>query len=125
MNQLINTNYLIALISVWIVSGWLHMLKRDAEANLDFIAIMNTSLYGFLSGLPFIVLIISLIINWVNAGFLSTCCYFGILFLTQLLNVNFLYYVYRSWFGRTGIGILIPLVSILPLHVYLFVAQFS
>ena len=64
MAQLINTNYLVALVSVWIVSGWLHMLKRDAEANFDFIAIMNTSLYGFLSGLPFIVLIISLILKF-------------------------------------------------------------
>ena len=100
------------------------MLKRDAEANFDFIAIMNTSLYGFLSGLPFIVIIISLIINWGNVGFLSTCCYAGILFLTQLLNVNLLYYIYRSLFGRTGIGLLIPLIAILPLFIYLFVVQF-
>lgn len=125
MDHLINTNYLIALISVWVVSGWLHMLKRDAESNYDYIAIMGTTLYGLLSGLPFVVVVVSLIINWVNVGFLSTCCYVGILFLTQLLNVNFLYYIYRSWFGRAGLGILIPLASILPLFVYLFVAQFS
>jgi hypothetical protein len=124
MEELINTNYLIALISVWIVSGWLHMLKRDAESNYDFIMIMQTPLYGFLLSMPFIVIIISLIINWVNVGFLSTCCYAGILFLTQLLNVNLLYYIYRSLFGRTGIGLLIPLIAILPLFIYLFVVQF-
>lgn len=125
MNELINVDYLIALTSVWTVSGWLHMLKRDAESNYDYIMIMQTPLYGFLLSTPFVVVIISLIINWVNVGFLSTCSYVGILFLTQLLNVNFLYYIYRSCFGRTGIGLLIPLITILPLFICLFVVQFS
>ena len=74
---------------------------------------------------PFLSTIISLIINIFQVGFLSTLCYIGILILTQILNINILYRIYRAIFGYSGIGAIIPMISIIPLIIWLFVVQFA
>lgn len=125
MNGLINVNYLIPLILSWMVSGWIHMVKKDSESTYDSVPIHDTPLYGLFTGIPILVISVSLIINIFMVGFLSTCCYIAILIVTQLVNINLIYYIYRALFGRDGIGTLIPLILIIPLLVYLFVVQFS
>ena len=125
MDGLINVSYLTPLIISWIVSGWIHMVKKDSESTYDFVPLHDTPLYGLFTGIPILAIAVSLIINIFLVGFLSTCCYIGILFVTQLANINLIYYFYRAIFGRDGIGTLIPLVAIIPLLIYLFVVQFS
>lgn len=125
MKELINTSYLMPLVFSWIVSGWIYMVKKDSESTYDNVPLHDTPLYGMFTGLPIIAIAVSLIINIFMVGFLSTLCYIGILFVTQLLNINLIYYIYRAIFGRDGFGSLIPLIAIIPLLVYLFVVQFS
>ena len=125
MEELLNVSYLIPLILSWIVSGWIHMVKRDSESTYDYVPIHDTFLYTLMGGVPIIVIVVSLIINIFKVGFLSTCCYIGILIVTQLVNINWIYYIYRTIFGRDGIGTLIPLIAIIPLLIYLYIVQFS
>ena len=124
MKELINVDYLIPLILSWIVSGWIFMVKKDSESTYDNVPLHDTLFYGMFTSIPIMAIVVSLIINIFMAGFLSTICYIGILLVTQLLNINLIYYLYRAIFGRDGIGTLIPLIAIVPLLVYLFVVQF-
>lgn len=125
MENMININYLVLLILSWIVSGWILMVKKDSELSYDHIPLHYTSLYKLFSGFPILVIAVSLIINIFLVGFLSTLCYVGILIVTQLLNINVVYYLYRARFGRDGLGTLIPLITIIPLLIFLLVVQFS
>jgi hypothetical protein len=122
---MINTEYLIALLVSWLVSGWIHMVQKDTQNNYDFVLIQNTYLYSIFKILPLLVIIISLVINMFMEGFISTLIYVGIIILVQLANINILYYVYRSIFGRDGLGTLIPMLGIIPALIYMFIAQFS
>jgi hypothetical protein len=122
---MINTEYLIALLVSWLVSGWIHMVQKDTQNNYDFVLIQNTYLYSILKILPLLMIIISLVINMFMEGFISTLIYVGIIILVQLANINILYYVYRSIFGRDGLGTLIPMLGIIPALIYMFIAQFS
>ena len=122
---MINTEYLIALLVSWLVSGWIHMVQKDTQNNYDFVLIQNTYLYSILKILPLLMIIISLVINMFMEGFISTLIYVGIIILVQLANINILYYVYRSIFGRDGFGTLIPMLGIIPALIYMFIAQFS
>lgn len=125
MENMININYLVLLILSWIVSGWILMVKKDSELSYDHIPLHYTPLYKLFSGFPILVIAVSLIINIFLVGFLSTLCYVGILIVTQLLNINVVYYLYRARFGRDGLGTLIPLITIIPLLIFLLVVQFS
>lgn len=122
---MINTEYLIALLVSWLVSGWIHMVQKDTQNNYDFVLIQNTYLYSILKILPLLMIIISLVINMFMEGFISTLIYVGIIILVQLANINILYYVYRSIFGRDGLGTLIPMLGIIPALIYMFITQFS
>lgn len=122
---MINTEYLIALLISWVISGWIHMVQKDTQNNYDFVLIQNTYLYSVLKIIPLLMIIISLVINVFMEGFLSTFIYVGIIILVQLANVNILYYVYRSIFGRDGLGTLIPMLGIIPALIYMFVVQLS
>lgn len=124
MEEYINFRYLQPLILSWIVAGWILMVKKDSESNYDYVPLHDTLLYSMFTGIPLMTIFVSLIINILQVGFLSTCCYVIILIIVQLLNINLLYYLYRAIFGRGGLGTLIPLIAILPLLVYLFVVQF-
>jgi len=125
MKELINVDYLIPLILSWIISGWIFMVKKDSESTYDYVPLHDTPLYGMFTSIPITAIVVSLIINIFMVGFVSTICYIGILFVTQLININLIYYLYRAIFGRDGIGTLIPLIAIVPLLVYLFVVQFT
>ncbi len=125
MEELINNDYLIALSISWIVGGWMHQVKANASAAYDYVEVYDTPLYVILSLAPFLSTIISLIINIFQVGFLSTLCYIGILILTQILNINILYRIYRVIFGYSGIGAIIPMISIIPLIIWVFVVQFA
>jgi hypothetical protein len=125
MEEYINISYLIPLVLSWIVSGWILMVKKDSESTYDYVPIHDTPLYGLFSGLPVLAIIISLIINIFLVGFISTCCYIGIIIVTQLININLLYYLYRAIMGRDGFGTLVPLIAIIPLLIYLYIVQFS
>ncbi len=125
MEEYININYLTPLLLSWIVSGWIVMVKKDSESTYDFVPLHDTLLYQLLSTLPIITIFISLVINIFQVGFLSTIIYIGIIVITQILNASFLYRIYRSIFGKDGIGTLIPIIAIFPLLIYMFVEQFS
>lgn len=125
MEGLINNDYLIALSISWIVGGWMHQVKANAAAAYDDVAVYDTQFYKIISSVPFIVTIVSLIINIFQVGFLSTLCYIGILIVIQLVNINILYRIYRAIFGYSGIGAIIPMISIIPLLVWLFIAQLA
>lgn len=124
MEEYINTRYLIVLILSWIVAGWIHMVKEDCDSSYDPIPIHHTLFYGCFTAFPLVAIFISLIINIFKVGFLSTCCYAIILAVTQFINRNILYYMYRALFGNAGIGTIIPLILITLLLIYLFVIQF-
>ena len=122
---MININYLIPLLLSWIVAGWIHMVKKDAESHYDYIPIHDSPLYVILSIVPMIAIDVSIIINIFLVGFLSTLCYIGIIIVTQLLNINLIYPLYSRICGRDGVGTLFPLISIIPLLIYLYIIQFS
>lgn len=125
MEEYINSEYLTPLLLSWIVCGWIHMVKNSSEQNYDDVAIYDTILYRSFMGFPPLVIAISLVINIFMVGFISTLCYLGILIITQLINTNLLYRIYRFIFGYEGIGLLIPMIGIIPLLIYLFVSQFQ
>ena len=124
MNEYVNMSYLTPLALSWIVAGWIHMVKKDSESTFDHVPLHYTFLYMLFTAFPMLVILISLIINVFQVGFISTLCYVGILVITQILNINFLYYVYRSIFGRDGFGTIIPMIVIVPLLIYMFSTQF-
>lgn len=123
MEELIDIRYLIALIASWIVAGWIHMVKEDCDSSYDSVPLHHTTLYGCFTAFPFLAIIVSLIINIFKVSFFSTLCYAGMLIVTQLINRNILYYIYRSLFGNDGIGTVIPLILVILLLIYLFAMQ--
>lgn len=125
MEEYLNMSYVIPLVLLWIVSGWSFMVKRDCDAAFDYVTIHHTFLYGLISIIPTLSIIVSFIINIFEVGFVSTLCYIGIVMVTQFININCIYLIYRKVFGCDGIGTLIPLIAIIPLTIYLFVVQFS
>ena len=74
---MISITYLLPLLCLAITLGWID--KFDLENIPDWIR--NLSL------LPILALLVSLIINWVHNGFLSTLCYFGITFVFYTLHL--------------------------------------
>ena len=118
-----DSNYLEALLMIHIVAGWLVMVKYDCEQNSEFVALHDMPLYTFLFIIPMVAMIVSLIINVFQVGFISSICYVIVLGIAQIINRNILYYLYRLLFGRTGLGTLIPVLAIVPLIIYLFYVQ--
>ena len=123
--EYINVQYLIPLLLSWIVAGWIHMVKCNSELAYDNVPLHDTFLYGCFLSIPFIAILASLLINIFMVGFVSTLCYVGLIAVTQIVNINIIYKIYRAMFGWDGLGTLIPLIAIIPLLVYLFVVQFS
>ena len=125
MEELINNDYLIALSISWIVVGWIHQVKAVCNAAFDSVPLYDTPLYAIFTSVPFLAIITSLVINIFIAGFLSTLCYIGILIVVQLININILFRIYLAIFGYSGIGAVVPMISIIPLIIWVFVAQFA
>lgn len=125
MEKYINVNYLILMLLTWMVSGWIIMVKKDSESTYDYVPLHDTVLYSLFSSIPVIAVVVSLVINVFRVGFLSTLCYIGGIIVTQLININIIYYIYRAIFGRDRLGTLIPLVAIIPLIIFMFVAQYK
>lgn len=113
------------MLLTWMVSGWIIMVKKDSESTYDYVPLHDTVLYSLFSSIPVIAVVVSLVINVFRVGFLSTLCYIGGIIVTQLININIIYYIYRAIFGRDRLGTLIPLVAIIPLIIFMFVAQYK
>ena len=125
MEELINVDYLVPLLTSWIVSGWILMVKSDSDSTLDYVPLHHTQLYELFTSLPLLGIFISLVINIFMVSFISTVCYIGMIVITQLININILYYLYRRLFGRDGIGTVLPMALIIPLLIYLFIVQLA
>lgn len=74
---MINLTYLLPLLLLAMVIGWLDKFELKKVPD----GLMNLCI------IPVLCLLISLIINWVKVGFLSTLCYFGIAFVVYVLNL--------------------------------------
>ncbi len=125
MDQLICTEYLIALSVSWIVGGWIYQVKAASNAAYDSIHLYTTPLYAIFTSIPFLAIIVSLVINIFQAGFLSTLCYIGILSAVQFININILFRIYLMIFGYSGIGAIVPMIGIIPSLIWLFGVQFA
>lgn len=125
MNELVNTEYLIALSVSWIVGGWIHQVKAACNAAFDNVLLYDTPLYTIFTSVPFLATTTSLVINIFLAGFLSTLCYIGILIAVQLVNINILFRIYLRIFGYSGVGAVVPMIGIIPSLIWLFVVQFA
>ena len=125
MEELINTDYLIILSICWTVGGWIHQIREACNVAYDYVPLYNTPLYAFFTAVPFLVTVVSLIINIFLAGFLSTLCYIGALMVIQFININILFPIYLVIFGYSGIGAIVPVVGIIPSLIWLFVVQFA
>ena len=125
MEEYVNISYVIPLILLWIVFGWINMVKAESEKFGGTVLLHYTFLYQFFTVIPVIAVLVSLIINISEVGWASTFCYVGILTLVQFINATFIHPIYNLIFGYDGVGTLIPVIAILPLIIYLFVVQFS
>lgn len=121
----INIQYLIPLLLSWIFTGWLYKLDHESKKYiLGRAYIMDSSFYIILKIILAIAIIISLILNGFLVDWMSALCYFGVLLVVQLINVNIIYYIHEYLFGTDYFGVAIPIV-LAPLSViYLFIAQF-
>lgn len=118
---MINEDFLLPLIIAWMVSGWLYMTKRDCELAYDHVPLFDTTIYTSLMTISPTAIIIALIMNIFDVGFLSTLCYVGILLVIQFLNFGIFYpAIYRRLFGYSGIGALIPVLLIIPVLIWLY-----
>ena len=123
----INIQYLAPLLGLWIFLGWLFMLERDNESSFyssHHVALMDSCFWKMLKGISVLAILVSLVLNCVFVNIISTLCIVGILIVAQLINSNILYYIHRAIFGTEQFAILIPLVLVIILDVYLFIAQF-
>ena len=123
LHNMIHIDYMVALCLVWLFGGWIHMVKAESDLEYDYIPLHHTLFYMIMSVVPLLMVAISLLINWTRVGFLSTCCYIGLLIITQLLNINLLYGFYRTFFRRDGIGTLLPLLGSAIAIICMFILQ--
>ena len=123
--MVINIQYLIPLLLSWIFTGWLYKLDHESQKYiLGRAYVMDTTFYKVFKIILAIAIIISLILNVFLVDWMSSLCYFVVLLVVQLINVNIIYYIHEYLFGTDYFGVAIPLV-IAPLSViYLFIAQF-
>lgn len=119
---MINEDFLFPLLLSWIVVGWMFMTKQDCEKAYNHVPFFDAVLFTSLQSVAILAILISLILNLFNVGFFSTLCYIGILIVTQILNINILYKLYRVIFGYSGIGALLPAILILPLLIWLYIS---
>lgn len=124
-NYMINTTYLTAIIILIICGGWAISAKAYSRNNGDYIPIFETPLYSITTAITFLVFIISLILNWINIGFLSTLCYIGICIGCGFVNGLVISPILNRLFGYSGIGAILPIIACIASSIYLFIAQFS
>lgn len=123
MESLFDGNYLWILIVTWISFGWIHMNEVSCNSNCDFIGLFSTPFYIILKILSIIVILVSLIILWIQTGFLSVLEAIGILGGVQIINRSILHKIYVMIFGYAGIGAIIPIVLSIVFSILLFCSQ--
>lgn len=79
--------------------------------------------YIILKILSIIVILVSLIILWIQTGFLSVLEAIGILGGVQIINRSILHKIYVMIFGYAGIGAIIPIVLSIVFSILLFCSQ--
>lgn len=125
MNIDFNANYFCLLLITSVVAGWILHVKISANENDDFIYIHETSLYGCLENIPLLLILLSIIINNFVADVLSSFIYIVSLVVIGKINSFIIYPIYRVIFGYSGIGTLIPMIAVIPLLVFLYIALFN
>lgn len=123
MESLFDGNYLWILIVTWISFGWIHMNEVSCNSNYDFVELFSTPFYIILKIFSIIVILVSLIILWIQTGFLSVLEAIGILGGVQIINRSILHKIYVMIFGYAGIGVIIPIVLSIVFSILLFCSQ--
>ncbi|MBO7572523.1 MAG: hypothetical protein J6T48_10285 [Bacteroidales bacterium] len=122
---MIESKYLIAVICFTICAGWPISAKTICEKNYDYVGIYETRLFAMFPTISIIAFLVSLIINWVNVGFLSSLCYLGISVGVGLVNGFIISPLLVMIFRYEGLGAIIPILANIASIVWLFIAQFS
>lgn len=121
----IDYTYLIALILLVISGGWAGRTKALCDANHDYVGFLDSVIYTIVNAVSFIALIVTLIINWVTNGFLSSIIYLGIITLFTFLNGKIICPLLNRLFGYSGLGALLPFIACIASIIYLFIVQFA
>lgn len=120
--MIINSSLCIAFVCFTICTGWLIGAKGIYTRNFDFIPLYETLFFKLLPPVMLLVILIALIINWVNYGFLSSLCYLGIISGTGVINGLIITPILVKIFGYDGFGAIIPIIACIAAAVFLFVS---
>lgn len=111
-----------AFICTTISAGWAIKAKATCEQNYDFVGLYQTWFYNLITPIMLISQLVALIINWVNASFLSSLAYFGIIVGTGFINGYLIAPILVKVFGFEGIGALLPVICCIASLIFLFVS---
>lgn len=121
MDNYIKICYLIPLLLSTIVTEWILYVKKEAKLRGDLAMIHGMPIYCILQILPIIAIFISLTINCIYYGLISTSCYITLIIIVRLINFFWVYPIYSGIVGKWKN--LVPIAAIIPLLFYLFIIQ--
>ena len=118
-----NTEILFAIAGVLLVFGWINAAKYLRQNEGDWIMLDESPLFPILNTILILVLLFSLIVVWVNMGFVVFLKTLGVTVGGVFVGL-FAGFILSRILGKEGFAIIVQIIAAIASVVYLLIKLF-